>query len=775
MQIIKPTPLSLLSRPYRWKTQDYLGVAVIALMDMSPQPVLRDEQTLWQRVNDELQLSDGVLDLAIPKSCAEFLASGYGFPSPDEQQCEVSIQVGALRKQQSLHSEQPGDAVIAPFQPIALHCPLRQGLMGNNYDQQWLEQDYPGFARDTDWRVFNQAPADQWWPEDDRLPRGAAWRIENMHPQRRIQQGQLPLWQARAFVTRYRQDEQRFEEMALRATTLHFLPHCNELLLIWHGCCAINEDDAFDVRSLMVALEQDAAPRSLQHYADVQHMRISDDDAALYALRDSDLIDPVILASPSSAVTRPSPSPMLENLARYEKQQRQQFEQQRSSGHSPSLPPASALDFVPNEDLITQFQQHETEGEKQYRQMMAAYRREQHDTPPSSLPSGATHYRQQRDSLLAHYQRQNIPTEQRVQGEKALWESYRLTAQHQKSPSRLSLDESAVQRQQLLQCRVGDRNARGRDFTGADLSGLDLRGIDFENALLENADLSHCQLDYADLRGAVLVRAELHHSSLTHCLFDGANLSLAQCWHSDFSDSSLAEVELEGIELEHCRFHRALLSQWFVQRATLANCDFQHAQLEQCNLMDLQLDNLDFSHVQLSHCSFIRCQLNAVNFHQVTARALSLVSCTADRLCFDEAELQQCMFTAQSQLRQARFRRATLLECNLRDSDLQSACFDHAALENSDLSGADCRHASLQLLRTRLCRFVRTDFRAARLTGSLLLGADLQKSQLQGCDLSDCNLFRADLSQTQIDDATRFDHALTDSMKTLPRRREHQV
>lgn len=774
MQIIKPTQLSLLSRPYRWQTQDYLGVAVMALFDMSSNPVLRDEQALWQRVNEEFQLPDGVLDLAMPKTCAEFLASGYGFSSPDQRECEVLIQIGELSKTQRLQSEQPGNGVPASFHAIALNDPIRQSYMGNNYGDQWLNHDYPGFARDTDWRVFNQAAFDQWL-DKDQLPRGAAWRIENMHPQLPVQQGELPLWQARAFITRQCHDNRVFEEINLRATTLHFLPHCNELLLIWHGCAAINEDDAFDVQSLMLALEQDEAPRTLQHYSRVQQARIHDENAALYAMRDSDLIDPIILASLSDPINAATPGPLLENLQRYEQQQRQHFDQYKNAGHSPSMPNGSATDFKPQEDLLTQFQRHEVEGEKQYQQMMATYRREQQHNAPSSQPDGATHYRQQRDTLQAQYQRQNTPPKQRAQSEKAIWDSYRLGAQHHKSPPRLSLSDSAAQRQNLLECMTGNKDARGWDLTGVDLSGLDLRGIDLENALLENTDFSHCLLDGSDLRGAVMVRAEFHYSRLTHCLFDGANLARAQCWHSDFSDSSLHEVELEGIELERCCFHRALLSQLFLQRATLANCDFQYAQLESCDLMDLYIDNLDFGHAQLSHCSLIRCQLHTLNFDHVNAQGLSLVTCTSSDLCFDDAQLKQCMFTAQSQLPQAHFRRATLTECNLRDIDLHAANFDQATLHNSDLSGANCRGASLRLMRTHNSRFVRTDFRAARLTGSLLLGADLQKSQLAGCDLSDCNLFRADLSQTLTDSHTHFGDALTDGMKKLPRRREHQV
>lgn len=764
MQLIKPTRLSLITRPYRWQQQDYLGVAVIALLDMSAQPELRDEQTLWQRVSEELQSPDGVLDLAIPKRCAEFLASGHGYAAPEETACEVAIQVEKIRKQQTVAPQ-----AAASFHALAMDHPMRQALMGKEYDDHWLQHDYPGFARDTDWRLFNQAASDQWWPEQDALPAGAEWRIDNMHPSQPVQQGQLPWWRARAFATRQRQDTLLFEELAMRATTVHFLPHCSELLIIWHGCCACNEDDASDVQSLMVALERDEALRDPQHYRQVHQLRSTDADAALHALHDSDLIDPAILANAAPATLNRDPGPFVQNLARYEQQQRQQFER--------PVPESALHNFTVEQDIAAQLVRQEKEGEQHYQQMMALHDKESRRSNAADLPllDGAAQYRQQREELQANRHLLGPRASDIAHSEQALLDSYRLTAQQQKSAPRLSLSDSEMQRKQLMHCMDSDKDARGWDLTGADLSGLDLRGIDLENALLENVDLSHCQLDGADLRGAILVRAECHFTSLTHCLLDGANLAQAQCWHCNFSDSSLSEVELEDSQLEHCGFERALLRQLFVQQATLAHCNLQHALLDRCDFMDLHLESLNFSHAQFTQCNLIRCELSAVQFNQIEAQGLALVTCRSNDLSFDDAQLKQCMFTAQSQLPHARFRRATLVECNLRDIDLQSACFDQATLNSSDFSGADCRHASLQLLSTRMSRFVRTDLRAARLTGSLLLGADLQKSQLAGCDLSDCNLFRADLSQTFTDSGTRFDDALMDSMKTLPRRRELQV
>ena len=152
MNIIKPNHLSLLSRPYRWQQQDYLGVAAIALLEMSATPALRDEQTLWQRVGDALQSPDGVLDMAIPKACAEFLVSGFAHAAPEHTQVDVLIQIDQLRKQQRVAN---GESV--QMHAIAMDHPMRQALMGQDFDDRWLQHDYPGFPRDTDWRVFNQA------------------------------------------------------------------------------------------------------------------------------------------------------------------------------------------------------------------------------------------------------------------------------------------------------------------------------------------------------------------------------------------------------------------------------------------------------------------------------------------------------------------------------------------------------------------------------------------------------------------------------------------
>lgn len=73
-----------------------------------------------------------------------------------------------------------------------------------------MKNDFPGFANDIDWRLFNMADSDQQFPQRDTLPPQAAYRIWNMHPSEPMQQGHLPPWRARCFINRLRGGEAHF-------------------------------------------------------------------------------------------------------------------------------------------------------------------------------------------------------------------------------------------------------------------------------------------------------------------------------------------------------------------------------------------------------------------------------------------------------------------------------------------------------------------------------------------------------------------------------------
>src|SRR5690606_22804076 len=75
MRVIKPLRLSLLTRPYTLRKQHRLGVSVLAMATLDECPVLLPEAEVWRQTGEWLE-EDNVVDLAVPKPCAEFLVSG---------------------------------------------------------------------------------------------------------------------------------------------------------------------------------------------------------------------------------------------------------------------------------------------------------------------------------------------------------------------------------------------------------------------------------------------------------------------------------------------------------------------------------------------------------------------------------------------------------------------------------------------------------------------------------------------------------------------------
>ncbi|MGW9999529.1 MULTISPECIES: DUF2169 family type VI secretion system accessory protein [Pantoea] len=823
MKIIKPRHLGLLPRPFRWQRQHYLGVAVMAMINMDALPRLLTEQALWNLLPEALQSPDGVLDHGLPKPHPEFLASGFAFPPGGAaSHCIARIQVAdrektlhvygdRQRREDGLSAPQPftqmpldwqhalGDAgdsenplgkaipnveaaaplliqpgagaLPASFNAVPLSAPRRLRHVGSAFDEAWLAHDYPGFARDADRRLFNQGDADQRWDDRDALPAGAAWRIENMHPDKPLLEGCLPPWQARCFVVRQHTHGEMFEAIPLRATTLHFFPHLERIVMIWHGELAIREDDAADVLTTVAALESIHQPRTREAYEEITRQRSDPERSVLLALRDGELLPP------GSAITDDEPElppgPTDRNLARWETAQRQQLRHAHSDSgmdidalaptrqHAPTVPLEDLHDYIDAQDRAAQ---------QQLAQMITRYQQEEALAPPAARPAAAIEtYRSQRAAFDENAQQQPMDDRQRTFSSQALRDSYRFNAHQLSAPERLTPAQSAQLRQAVL---VRDGDCREMDLTGADLSGLDLRDTDFSGALLENVDFSHCQLDGSLFSNAVLTRAELHRCSARACAFDNASLALAQCCYADFSDSVFSETECRDLMLEQCVFDRATLSDVMLTQTSLAHCRFHHAQIVNAHFSELTLQALDFSHATLRKVYFVECHLLALSFEQARLTAVGFVDCQAPEICFHQAQLHTSLFVADTALIRADFSGATLTQCNLRETRLAQANFSHAMLINSDLSGADCTQADMRRMQARECQFTRADLTRATLAESDLIGASFSKSQLQGCDFSGCNLFRADLSLSARDATTRFEEAWLNGMKTAPQRDE---
>ncbi len=846
MKVIKPLRLSLLSRPYRWQGKNYLGISILALADMGETPRLRPEPELWQLAEEELQHSGGILDLAIPKACAEFLATGYAYTHHQQEKTACAVKICLEEKEKALlvfgdrhwvnnkpsapipfsemrldwqrafggegydanphgigaEPEMINGARIhrlpnieslqeritseqqrpepAGFGPLDIMSPSRFSRIGKKYDEHWLQHEFPGFARDIDWRLFNCAPIGQLMENHDSLPQQSRWRIWNMHPEKPVQEGRLPPWHARCFINRVREKkEETLEEIAMRATTLWFFPHREQMILIWHGSSRINEDDAADVLHIMPALEHATSPRPYTHYRKVMQQRQDKEKGALFAFREKDLIHESAIGPWLDNTSALEESPSRAHLQTRERLLREEYRTRMApwitdiDGRLPvPEPEPPRLEDLP--DFIEQMERRaEEQREEAHARLRARGINPEAPTRAENSPRGPESMHRMLDMLSDNPH--GLSDKKLAQTRLALHQMYLMSAQTQQPALRLTGDLAQIIRNRATATQARDGNFSGLDFTGADFSGMDLRGADFSGALLENADFSHCQLDDVNFNQAVLTRADLSHASLHGVQMHDTSLALAVCHHSDFSGASLKNTLLQETLLSGCCFDNANCEDLTLYKTFITDCRFHHARIENTLFIELSAPALDFSHASLTKNIFITCTLERCIFDHAVLESCAWVDSIIDHIRFQSANLLTCAFSAGTRMQNADFSYATLVQSNLRAMPLSGSSFYLARLDNSDLSEADCRSNDMRGMQACGCLFMRTDFRSAKLSNSDLSGALMQKCRFSGTDLRQANLFRTDMSQSSIDATTLLDGAYTLRTKTLPRRSQEQV
>ncbi|OMQ25461.1 DUF2169 family type VI secretion system accessory protein [Serratia oryzae] len=835
MRIIKPLRLGIMNRPCYYKAhKPYLGVAVLALVDMGVQPLLRPEPELWQLAQSELSSTGGVVDTAYPKYYAEFLATGHAYPHAclAENVCRVSITLGEKQKslivsgdrqwqggtpthprpfasmpinwqhayggpqiadnplgigaeasgipQRLPNIELPGERMTSPTRPITpagfdavdITWPARQAFIGRRYDEAWVQRGAIGLADDADFRLFNIAPRDQQWLELAELPRGTQYRIENMHPEQALLAGQLPPWKARCFAHHTQKGEEVFSEIELRHTTVWFLPHLEKMILVYHGELPLEaeEEDARNVHMLMPALEHEDRPRSLTHYRDVWIKRSDREKGSAFAFQDRDLLPEESLGPWIDNTPDPETDHPLQQNLEARKQAIYQDADQRLQVVDTTLYAEAKETPDIPRPMLSQLPEFMAQMEGMANKAKGDAVQQMEQRMPDRDDYDA---RRPTGPESVNKMRTALLQQQGALHpgqEEGLHQLYRLGVPNQNAAPRLSGERAAQLRTWVIGKMAQDRNFTGCDLTGADLSHLDLSGANLTRTMMESVDLSHSVLDHATLTQTILARSVLNHTSLRHTLFHEVTLALAICSDGDFTGAYLSHIETAGAQFERCNFSEATIVNQMFSETSLTDCDFSASSLDNVIFNGITLENPRFFSVRINKGTFIDSHLQQAVFENARLKRCSLTHCQADGSDFTRARLENCAFVAGTSLANARFTHALLMQCNLRQMPLSGADLSFARLEGCDLSEASLRQATLRLVQANDSLFIRADLTGAELRQASLIGSRLQKSRLIGCDLTAANLFRADISQAETDDTTLMHDAWVKQMKVYPLR-----
>jgi uncharacterized protein YjbI with pentapeptide repeats len=881
MKTIKPGAVALLTRTIEFRGRFRFVVTPMLFVSLQGPLRLRGEAALWQFVAEEMG-SEAALDACMPKIRGEFLVHGRASPAEGAAPgCAVRARVADKEKALVVFGERhwqgkdagtpapfhdmpigwslayggegfaenpsgighiaaqdapawpmpqieyPDDPSIRPGKPIrpagfgardVMH-PERAALIGT-YDDKWLKTDYPGLARDVDWRHFNLSAQDQWL--DLPIAPDAPWEFENLHPAKPLLRGQLPGLVSRCFVTRLVDDEPRLQEIPTQLDTVLFFPHRECAVLISRGSIEVAEEDAAEIKMLLAAAEWQEEKRPLEHYGEAIQKRLDPENGHFFMLKEDDLLPAGMdeRYSIEQFVSKPpeDPRPVLtENLRR---RQRSEIESARAmvaayginpdEGHAPSLPgPAEEL---PRrlEDLPAHLAQMQARAEAGKAELAAlevksdAARRalfasldmdygvieKEYSAKPKGPPTATAQAQfdamaQVRGVLAA----QSGPVEeidqyledpafrQRLQAaERLSRQAYLVSAHLQDAADPAPAEHAEWIRQQATQHAQGGGSFAGVNLTGANLAGMNLAGCDFSGAQLEAVDFSG-----ADLRGCLFDKAVLARVNFSKATLVGASLREANLGEANLSDADFSKAVLESAILRGARFARARFTGANLQKANLmGGADFTEGDLSDSNAADIVLLDADLDGVQcrntcLDRAAFVRCSLAGADFSGASLERASFIEIKAAGARFVGARITKTVFVGANMLDSADFSAAQIHTCNFRPASMRGARFDEARIQESDFSGTDLHSASFAAAVATGCRFVKADLRKANLSGANLMNTSLASARLEGADLRESNLYAADIARVAADTSTRFDNALTTKVRTLPRRREPEA
>lgn len=856
MQVHKPLSLGLSTRPIEYRKR--FGLCITASLHVpfaqAEGGTLWGEQSMWEFLAQEMAVPQ--IDEGVAKTTPEFLVHGRAWPDPEQPQaCAVRAQVGSLEKTllvfgerhwdgdrstppqafeslpldwtqayggpgfmlnplgrghaaaDGVHAlpriEAPGERLVRPGQTPApagfgaldaLH-PWRAQHRGT-YGEDYLQAHAPGFAPDLDWRFFNLAPPDQWFPQP--LRGDEAFAFDHMHPTQSRVQGRLPGLRARAFADYVLADGQtRLREVPLRLTTAWFFPHAERSILLFQGMAEVRTDDGSDIRLLLGAVERLSQSRPDAHYAQVIEKRSDPRMGAIHVLNDADLLpDGVDDLDPAAEAARAVFAS--ENLQAESQRRRAEVELQlaREQARAAGLDPdALGIRMPPRETPPRRLSEMPAYLEKQFREaerQQWAMLEDVVTQAEKALEFAAS----QKLNLasLAHRGPPKFSAEARldawvagaaaqgkgidkariypalIQQEAAERLGYLQSAHAQ--PPALSMEAAAARALRAEMERAvasGMRVFAGMDFTGADFSGLDLRGCDFKGAWLESARLGRANLSGADFSAAVLAHADLQGAIAVGTRFTGANLGRASLADAVFDEAWFDQATLMNCRFAQTQFRRARMAAALLHESEWGVADWSGVQAPKQIFHKRDLQGLQLAEADLDGATFTECELSGVDLRGARLAQASFVNCRMNGVRLAGAWLEGAVFVQGCALGKADFSGARLRGANLSGAALAGASFVRAVLDGAFLAEADLEGADLRLASARGAVLRKARLRQALLAGANLQDAVLQHADLRSADLRRSNLFAADLSRVRLDGDVRLDEALLTRARTWPR------
>ncbi len=679
----------------------------------------------------------------------------------------------------------------ASFGPLEMGFPQRQSKAGT-YDARWLEDDFPGYARDTDAAFFCTASADQriagFFRGDEE------YVLDNMHPSRPVIQGKLPAVVARILLRR--KGSRDVEDVKLKLDTLIFLPGKEIGILVFRGTTLVLDDEAAEIDHALAACEDPGAPRSVEHYTMALDRRLDRDQSPMLALFEDDLVPSFALGANLAALDLPQDfvGPTTAERERVLAEAREEIAKAAVDAakvdEAFAAAPPDAAPVLPRGALPAMAAASPPAGPAAPPPAVRAAAPEAapaaeatpEPTPDPEPPRvGRGPPKPRAPQLLETLRVASIEPDADIEkkldelrgADAEALQSYRESA-HFHPPARvLDEPERARAREVMRALRSSGESFARLDWTRHDLSAYNLQNGDFRETLLEGADLTGTNLTGADMSAAVLAHATLRNTCFDGATLEGANLGAALIEGATFAGANLRKANFTRAKLRSVSLREADLTEIEWLEAELGIVDFEGAVTVGLSFFSgNDLTRCRFPRAKIAKSTFLETKLDAVDFSEADLTSATLMTVSANGADFRGASMKKLTAVEGCSFEGATFEGADLTGAVIRGANMRGVNLEGARLEGANLGECDLTGANLSGAQAKELNMARSNLTDATLRGANLMEAMLQKTTLHGADLSKTNLFLANLSLARLSTGTNVSGANLKRALMVPRARK---
>ena len=686
----------------------------------------------------------------------------------------------------------------ACFGPLFPDWAQRARYQGT-YDKRYMEQYFPGYPVDMDWRLFLCAPQDQWF--DGFLQGTEEYRLEGLHPEHPAISGALPGLMPRCFI-RNGDDETNinFQEVNLQLDTVWFFPDADVVQLTWRGGMEVADDEASSISHMLLAYESlTDERRSTDHYLAAINRRIASENPLQDSLNTQDLIPngnpSAMQLLVNSALENAKTNAFGENMKAKSAAIQQQVDSvvgQQMKDVTDKIKDAP-VDEVLKQELLDKVSQKDIAAEsnpiaeaiekllpgssssnpndidfsdfsfdKMQRTMdevsglVEAQKAEALEKAKPQIDAAA-------EQLKKQLEEADLPGDQKDTIQKQLVQLSNIGSETELPMAELPrLDIDAITQQ--LQA-ADNELAKARQTLHQQLT---MPGL-LNNEMLQQAKdkLSALEQSFNEKFVDELKKAqqqfiagygmaahfspdglpphsdiETQQQQLNACLLQNQPLD-----HQDWACLDLSGKKLDGLDFSGC-----LMEQVDLSGASCIGTNFSGAVLARANLSGANLDGaiFDDANIGASDCtnaSFKQSSLRNTKLSKSILNNTSFVQAVIDQPEVLEVDIQQCDFTA-----------ATITNWPFLERNIEHACFNQAIMENcsfinSRLSSCSFEEAQLPSTAWVNCNIHYVNFQKADMSRNCFVYSDEAPYEFKAADFSGSKLASANLQKITCEDA----------------------